>query len=267
MVVTLARSAVEALQLQLARAPNRHFDPVLDSADRSTAASFSTVPTPPQQLPPPASYPYPRHPPTRPTIGPPQPALMHRILAPAPPRTAATAPAPKRTDFFDLPAELRIEVYKLVLDRVVLHILPLHDVVRHCPHALVLASRQVRNEVLPLMHSTCQVRATVTDFNFGGLLAWVARIPPDQQALLCKNGGLTVRLCTSMKPAAPCDHLRKWLHLRADPHRPQPLWQYTGPTPKNKVANDMKRRYKRMPEEGKRREMAAMMSAIGIRVP
>ncbi|KAK5111955.1 hypothetical protein LTR85_011702 [Meristemomyces frigidus] len=193
----------------------------------------------------------------------------HRVLKPAPPRTVISA-EPKTTDFFDLPPELRIEIYKLVLDDVVIHILPLQEdsdnMGFQCPHSLIRTSRQVRNEVLPIIHSTCEIRANVTDFNFSGMLAWMDRIPPDQQSHLCKNRALTVRLCTSSKPAGFCENMRKWLHLRADPYRPQPNWQYSGPAPKSKVANDLKRRVKRMSEVGKRKELVAMLSALGVAI-
>ena len=160
---------------------------------------------------------------------------------------------------------MRIEIYNLVLDNVIIQILPPNTPAdRHCPHALVRTSRQVRNEVLPIMHSMCEVRANVTDFNFDGMLSWMARIPPGQQANLCKNENLSIRLCTSIKPGNYSDSLRKWLHMRADPYRPQPRWKYSGPQPKTKVANDLKRRVKRMTEEGKRRELTEMLLAIGV---
>lgn len=74
-----------------------------------------------------------------------------------------------------------------------------------------------------------------------------------------------MRLCTSTKPDALGDStLRKWLKLRADKYRPQPKWRYSGPLPKNKVANDLKRRVKRMTEEGKRAELVVMLNAIGV---
>ncbi|KAK4541895.1 hypothetical protein LTR36_007259 [Oleoguttula mirabilis] len=236
----------------------------LDGAECSTASPLPTAST--QRQYPQVTCDYRQAPSAlaRHVIGQMQITPGHRILKPAPPRTFISA-EPKRTDFFDLPAELRIEIYKLVLDSVVIHILPLYEDNHRCPHALVLTSRQVRNEVLPIIHSTCAIRANVTDFNFSGLLAWMERVPPDQQAHLCKNRALTVRLCTSLKPAGFCENLRKWLHLRADLHRPQPDWEYSGPTPKNKVANDLRRRVKRMPEEGKRQEMAVMLGAIGVR--
>ncbi|KAK3116115.1 hypothetical protein LTR53_003851 [Teratosphaeriaceae sp. CCFEE 6253] len=194
-----------------------------------------------------------------------------RALAPAPPSQAAPEEPPAPLTIFDLPAELRVEIYKLVLENVIIHILPLNSTSRHCPHALICTSRQVRNEVLPLIHSTCRIRANVTDFDFGGMLAWMARIPPSQQAHLCKNDGLQIMLCTtSAKPADVGQEMRKWLHQRADPYRPQPGWKYKGAPARREVASDLRRRVKRMTEEGKRAELtaslggAAMAATIGV---
>ncbi|RMZ22478.1 hypothetical protein D0859_13495 [Hortaea werneckii] len=193
-----------------------------------------------------------------------------RPLKPAPPKPVIIE-EPKKTNFFDLPAELRIEIYKLVLDSVVVHVLPPQSHERHCPHALNLTSRQVRNEVIPIIHATCEIRAVVTDFNFVGLLAWLDRIPSQDQRFLEKNDRLSIRLCTSNNtnsngsaPGGDAGSLRRWLTMRADPYRAQPRWRYTGPSPNRKIANDMKRKAKRMSEIGKKHEMIAMLSAVGM---
>ncbi|RMY63870.1 hypothetical protein D0864_12521 [Hortaea werneckii] len=193
-----------------------------------------------------------------------------RPLKPAPPKPVIIE-EPKKTNFFDLPAELRIEIYKLVLDSVVIHVLPPQSHERHCPHALNLTSRQVRNEVIPIIHATCEIRAVVTDFNFVGLLAWLDRIPSQDQRFLEKNDRLSIRLCTSNNtnsngsaPGGDAGSLRRWLTMRADPYRAQPRWRYTGPSPNRKIANDMKRKAKRMSEIGKKHEMIAMLSAVGM---
>lgn len=193
--------------------------------------------------------------------------MVPRLLAPAPP----PRPPPQDNDgprpptcFFDLPAELRVEIYKLIVENVVIHILPLNATKRHCHHPLVRTSRQVRLEVLPIIHSSCEIRANVTDFIFDGLLAWMGRIPPNEHANLCKNLNLSISLCTTSEPISYGQSLRKWLQLRADRCRPQPAWQYNGPQPVSKIANDLRRRAKRMPEQGKREEMRTMLEAIGI---
>lgn len=170
--------------------------------------------------------------------------------------------------FFDLPAELRIEVYRLALDGVVIHILPTtkaEDSQRCIPHALTRTSRQVRNEVLPMIHSMCPIRCSITDFNFDGLLLWISRIPPDQESKLCKNENLTIHFNTSGQQPPRClESLRKWLKFRADKHRPHPNWVYSGPQPHSKICADLRRRAKRMPEPGKQEEMFKILKALSI---
>lgn len=198
------------------------------------------------------------------------------------PALARRPPPPQQyrgTSFYDLPAELRIEIYCLALASVQIHILPPSTSERMSPHSLVLTSRQVRNEVLPLIHNSCPITIEVTDFNFDGLLAWMARMPPDQEANLRKNTRLTIalsttasvngdgkkdKICNSMKNSGS---LRRWLHMRADPYRPQPDWVYSGPMPDYKTVYEMRRRAKRCRKPGEKRELVKMLAAIGIDVP
>ena len=190
----------------------------------------------------------------------------HRRLQPAPPRPRQPPAFPENgTSFYDLPPELRIEIYNLVLSNVTLHILPPTTTSRRRhPHALLRTSHQIRNEVLPLVHSSCPIRAEVTDFNFDGLLTWLARIPPLEQKYLVKNSSLRVSLCTTLQPPGELGTLRRWLHDRADPCREQPNWTYSGPTPSSKVANDLRRRIRRMKEPRKQAELKKMVKAIGV---
>ncbi|KAK4899923.1 hypothetical protein LTR27_002684 [Elasticomyces elasticus] len=194
----------------------------------------------------------------------PRPATTFRSLAPAP-RHVQVDEVQQKLCIFDLPAELRVEIYKLVLENVIIHILPLNSN-RHCPHALIRTSRQIRNEVLPLIHSNCRIRANVTDFDFSGMLAWHNRIPPSQQANLAKNQDLRVVLCTTSAKTTSIE-LRRWLHMCADPYRPQPAWSYSGAQAQKPVANDLRRRCKRMTEDGKRAEFRRMLDAIKVHVP
>jgi hypothetical protein len=199
----------------------------------------------------------------------------HRRLLPAWKGVPSADPR-KPTCFYDLPAELRVEIYKLALSSVQIHILPPNSSERNNPHALVLTSRQVRNEVLPLIHNSCAIRIDITDFNFDGLLAFMARMPPDQEANLRKNTKLSIRLCTTTTPDArkgdPCNSmknspsLRRWLHVRADPYRPQPNWIYSGPVPDYKTSYEMRRRAKRTKKQGEQAELIKMLQAIGVDV-
>jgi hypothetical protein len=209
--------------------------------------------------------------PTRTHTGPRQRRLLPALRRPPPP------PDHKGTCLYDLPAELRIEIYKLALESVQIHILPPNSSERNNPHGLVLTSRQVRNEVLPLIHNSCAIRIDITDFNFDGLLAFMSRMPPDQEANLRKNTKLEIRLCTTTTPngkkGEACNSmrnsasLRKWLHVRADKYRPQPNWVYSGPVPDYKTAYEMRRRAKRTRIAGERMELVRMLKAIGVDVP
>jgi hypothetical protein len=200
---------------------------------------------------------------------------QQRRLLPALRRVPPSHPH-KSTSFYDLPAELRVEIYRLALASVQIHILPPNSSERNNPHALVLTSRQVRNEVLPLIHNSCAIRIDITDFKFDGLLAFMARMPPDQEANLRKNTKLSIRLCTTTTPNArkgdPCNSmknsasLRRWLHVRADPYRPQPNWVYSGPVPDYKTSYEMRRRAKRTRIEGEKAELIKMLKAIGVDV-
>ncbi|KAM3425513.1 hypothetical protein BST61_g7460 [Cercospora zeina] len=192
---------------------------------------------------------------------------------PAPPRPPP--PTRDRTSFFDLPAELRIEIYKLALEKVTIHILPVNskdseDRARglQMPHALTRTSRQVRNEVLPLMHASCPIKCAVTDFNFDGLLTWIKRVPPHEETHLKKNENLTITLHTAEQTAPKTmDSMRKWLKMRADKCRPQPNWKYHGSAAQNKIGADLRRRTKRMTEAGKQKEMLKILQALNIALP
>lgn len=223
------------------------------------------------------------------TRAPPKP---HRPLLPAQPRALQYAQyqtghyyPTAHTSFYDLPAELRIEIYRLALSSVKIHILPPNSADHSAPHPLVLTTKQVRNEVLPLIHNSCPIHANVTDFNFEGLLTWMSRMPPDQESNLCKNQNLRVEICTTQNtqqdapkgPGAPkagtCNSmknsaiLRRWLHLRADIYRPQPDWKYVGPKPDYKTMVELRRRAKRAANPGEKKELLVILKAIGVEVP
>ncbi len=195
------------------------------------------------------------------------------------PALARRPPPPQHTgtSFYHLPAELRIEIYRLALASVRIHILPPNSTERSAPHSLVLTTRQVRNEVLPLIHNSCPIRIDVTDFNFDGMLAWMARMPPDQEENLRKNTQLRIELCTTSAANARKDKtsnsmknsgsLRRWLHIRADPYRPQPDWKYSGPRPDYKTAYEMKRRALRSRKPGEKQELMKMLVSIGVEFP
>jgi len=200
------------------------------------------------------------------TLKPLQPALPRQYLPPQPLLPLETS---HRTNFYSLPAELRLEIYRLALRKVTIHILPSVDREdatsrHHAPHALLRTSREIRAEVQPFIHSTCPIHAAVTDFDFAGLLTWLHRIPAEEQKQLVKNGNLSINLCTTKNIPGDLPTLRRWLHDRADGCRVQPTWLYWGPRPCGKISNDLRRRVKRMKEVKKKRELARMLVAIGV---
>ena len=193
-------------------------------------------------------------------------ATIRRPLAPLAPAPYRPPPAFRpAVTFFDLPAELRIEIYKLALRGVRIKILP-EDAEQEDrkPLPLARASRQVRSEVLPLMHAMCPIRSVVKDFDFGGLLLWLSRIPPSQQGNICKNDNVRIDMETGATPPRNLESLRKWLHMRADHHRAQAKWTYHGHAPNLKVCREMRRRVKRMNEQGKREELIVILQAIKV---
>ena len=204
-------------------------------------------------------------------------------IAPAPPREEhppipqhirprLVPPSHYEKTFYGIPPEIRVEIYRLVLANVTLHILPRDAELRQrAPHPLTRVSRVVRNEVLPIIHSSCPIKAEITDFNFTGMLAFMARIPPQDQKALLKNNNLKIELCTAsekgksfQKAVSDSQSLRTWLHARADKCRVQPRWEYCGSWPGRKVESDIRRRIKRMTEEGKRREMIELAKGIQL---
>lgn len=243
----------------------------------------SATPTPP----PPISFrpvnePKPRIP-TSQKANPATPERPLAPLAPAPirlqPRPLAARLNPTRDviqnytrDLLGLPAEIRVEIYKLVLENVTLHILPLEArLERRAPHPLTRVSKLVRNEVLPIIHANCPIQAMVTDFNFNGMLEFMARIPPQDQKALMKNGRLKIQMCTTGEKSK-CHQpgvndngsLRRWLTYRADKYRVQPTWEYCGAWPGSKVEAAIRRKIGRMTEEGKKQELIKLGSSIGM---
>lgn len=189
-------------------------------------------------------------------------------LAPAPPKPRHVEQS--RVTFYDLPAELRIEIYRMALEGVTIHIKPLGTPDTMCsPQPFSRVSKQVRNEALPLIHSLCPITSTVQDFNFDGVLAWIARVPPHEEGNLAKNKSLTINLATSggNQPYREMASLRHWLHMRSDKFRPYPNWVYQGPQPGSKVCADLRRRCKRLKEYRRQKEMVKILEGINILPP
>lgn len=175
-------------------------------------------------------------------------------------------------DLIGLPPEIRVEIYKMVLEDVVIHILPLEArLERRAPHPLTRVNQLIRNEVLPIIHSICPIEAMITDFNFSGMLAFMQRIPPQDEKALMKNENLKIQLCTTGEKSKGVQwnvsdslSLGRWLRYRADKCRPQPKWKYCGVWPGSKVESAIRRKISRMTEDGKKQELIKLGTAVGM---
>lgn len=133
------------------------------------------------------------------------------------------------------------------------------------PHPLTLTTHLIRDETLPLIHTICPIHATITNFDFNPLLTFLNRIPPEEQHLLTRNPNLTIELqVKATEGLGALESLRKWLKLRADEFRPQGDWKYKGSRPGTRVVNDLRRRVRRMKEEGKRKEFVTMLEGLNV---
>lgn len=180
-------------------------------------------------------------------------------------------PVPNRdtsvgTCFLDLPAELRITIYKLALAKVRIHLLPPGKENDRPSHALIRTSKQVRNDVLPLYYAICPIDAVVNDLNFSGLLDWEQKVSvhADDERALSKNTNLTIRLCMTQQwdKNKNFTSLNKWLHRRADVCRTQFAWQYKAPSGTIKLY-DLTHKAKRCADERKQKEMIKILDAFG----
>lgn len=205
-------------------------------------------------------------------------STVERSLATLAPATARSKQqsAPRQPSEYggkclnDLPAELRVEIYKMVLQDVTIHILPMEArLERRAPHPLTRVSKPLRNEVLPIIHANCPIEAMITDFNFSGMLAFMQRIPPEDEKALAMNDRLKIQLCTTGENTKGVQwnvsdsiSLGRWLRYRADKCRLQPKWEYCGIWPGSKVESAIRRKISRMTEDGKKQELIKLGTAL-----
>ena len=72
-------------------------------------------------------------------------------IAPAPPTVPVKEP---ETGFFDLPGEIRNQIYNIALENVKIHVLPKNvEDDRRVQHPLTRVCKQIRGEVLPIIWS------------------------------------------------------------------------------------------------------------------
>lgn len=143
---------------------------------------------------------------------------------------------PKGKDIFDLPAELRNEIYRLVVESTEMCILKSNCSNCENPFSLALTTWRVRKEALPLRYRFGRLHACIIDLDFEGLLAFTTHLTYSQRKHICGNPNLEIRLRRS-RPAEndacvsnmSVKSLKAWAVDRARVDQPQPSWKYTGP--------------------------------------
>ncbi|KXL45521.1 hypothetical protein M433DRAFT_134587 [Acidomyces richmondensis BFW] len=133
--------------------------------------------------------------------------------------------------FFDLPAELRNEIYDLVASTTILTLPPSSNTSNRKDRSLVpvpgllLTSRQTRREYLPLLYSTAPVAVEIRDFNFNPLLNAVANLYATELKALRLNPNLVLQLRTQNCTKDNLAGLRRWVVSRANSLDRLP-WRY-----------------------------------------
>jgi hypothetical protein len=155
---------------------------------------------------------------------------------------------PKGKNIFDLPAEIRNEIYKLVVESTEICILKSNCSDCNNESSLALTARQVRKEVLPLRYRFGRLHACIVDLEFEGLLAFTTRLTSLQRKHLCGNPNLEVRLRRSRSEEIDAcisnmsvRSLKAWAVDRARVDQPQPSWKYTGPYTNHNAALESRR--------------------------
>jgi hypothetical protein len=155
---------------------------------------------------------------------------------------------PKGKNIFDLPAEIRNEIYKLVVESTEICILKSNCSDCNNESSLALTARQVRKEVLPLRYRFGRLHACIVDLEFEGLLAFTTRLTSLQRKHLCGNPNLEVRLRRSRSEEIDAcisnmsvRSLKAWAVDRARVDQPQPSWKYTGPYTNHNAALEARR--------------------------
>jgi hypothetical protein len=137
------------------------------------------------------------------------------------------ATQPNKLTFFDLPAEIRNQIYELVASDAILT-LPLQKKETKTPPpvpGLLLASHQCRKEYLSLFLSTAPVIVEVKDFEFRHLIRVVGSLYNSEFKALRLNRNLCIHLRTQNCTRENLASLRKWLIKRGDSLDRLP-WRY-----------------------------------------
>ena len=157
-----------------------------------------------------------------------------------------------RLTFFDLPAELRNEIYDHVISDTTLSLpsnifassrrsrLPLMRRKSVAPqiNGLLLASRQCHREYLSLLLSTVSVIVEVNDFDFAPIMRVSSGLGELESQALRSNRNLVLHLNTRNCTAKDMNSLRRWLDFRKTETLGLP-WKYEFPIDKLLPPNSM----------------------------
>ncbi|KAK5118132.1 hypothetical protein LTR62_004179 [Meristemomyces frigidus] len=142
--------------------------------------------------------------------------------------TLPLALIPGKPTFFDLPAEVRNEIYDCVASDAILYLPSPEDRKKKLDYqgcGLLLATRQCRKEFLPLLYSSAPLVIDVKDFDFSNIVRVVGSLYSTELKAFRANKRLILRLRTANCTRANLDGLRRWLVHRADSLDRLP-WRY-----------------------------------------
>lgn len=133
----------------------------------------------------------------------------------------------KKTSFYDLPSELRIHIYELAARDTRLSLFSASPKHTEAP-ALLLTSRQMRNEYRPVLLSLAPIRAHISNYNFKPIMRVVGSLYSTELKALRKNNSLTIVLHLKNFDVTS-EHcmtsLRRWAVKRAE-HLDRLPWSY-----------------------------------------
>lgn len=149
-----------------------------------------------------------------------------------------SSPTLSRTNFFDLPAELRNVIYEHIACETSI-LVPLPSTGKKstkvpqgtCP-SLILASKQTRRECIPLLLEHGKIQFQVHSFQFENILRIIRSLYSSELKALRRNGRLTIKLHMEKMNRDTLASLRRWLVDRST-HLDRLNFSYTITWPKH----------------------------------
>lgn len=131
----------------------------------------------------------------------------------------------KPVGFFDLPPELRNQIYELAADASSLLLFP--DSRKPSSPGLLLASRQMCREYRPILLARAPLRVNIFDFNFRPLMRVIGSLYPSELKALRANTRLRITLHISKASAKDGNmaNLRRWA-VKQSEHLDRLAWSY-----------------------------------------